>query len=334
MKTNPFTHIAGLAAALITPAFALEAPADDAPPPPAATAQTPAAADAPAIKPLRFDPPAAPKNLPEAPTTAFLGVVTSDVPEMLSEHLDLKADEGIIVRSLMPDGPAAKAGISVHDVITHVGDQLINSPADLSKCIAAQKPGDKVNVEIIHKGKPSKIDITLGSRPAGVASTEPMPMDQLNLEELPKEMAERVRKAIEGNLGELDLQAGDDAGVQIPQMRDAMRQLKEQMKKALDGPKAMADGAVQQQSSAATFRMKDPTGSVEIKSNNGSKEVTIRDNADKVIWTGPWDTEQDKAAAPADVRKRVDSLNIDTNFKGNGLRFQMHQPAVPDADGP
>ena len=334
MKTNPFTHItASLAAALITPAFALEAPADDAPPPPAA--ESPAAADAPAIKPLRFDPPAAPKNLPEAPATAFLGVVTSDVPEMLSEHLDLKAGEGIIVRSLMPDGPAAKAGIAVHDVITHVGDQLINSPEDLSKCIAAQKPGDKVNVEIIHKGKPSKIDITLGSRPAGVASTEPMPMDQLNLEELPKEMAERVRKAIEGNLGGLDLQPGDDADAQIPQMRDAMRQLKEQMKKALDDPKAMAGGGIQMQSGgAATFRMKDPMGSVEIKSNDGSKEVTIRDNADKVIWTGPWDTEQDKAAAPADVRKRVDSLNLDTNFKGNGLRFQMHQPAAPDADGP
>jgi hypothetical protein len=66
-----------------------------------------------------------------------------------------------------------------------------------------------------------------------------------------------------------------------------------------------------------------------VKSSDGSKEVTVRDAQDNVIWTGPWDTEQDKAAAPAEVRKRVDSLNLDTTFKGGGLRFQMNKPAPP-----
>ena len=32
--------------------------------------------------------------------------------------------------------------------------------------------------------------------------------------------------------------------------------------------------------------------------------------------------------------KRVDSLNLDPNFKGNGLRLQMRPPGAPDADGP
>ena len=333
MKTKPFTFItAGLAVALATPVFALEAPEDDAPPPPQAEAP---AAEAPEIKPLRFDPPAAPKDLPEAPATAFLGVVTSDVPDVLAEHLDLKDHEGIIVRSLMPDGPAAKAGISVHDVITRVGDQLIQSPADISKCIGAQKPGDRVNVEIIHKGKPSKLEITLCNRPAGVAAAEPMPMDQLNLEELPREMAERVRKAIEGNLGGLDLQLGEDAAQIPPQMEDAMRQLKQRMQKALDPLPAPGGAGKIQMQAGATFRMKDPSGSVEIKSNNGGKEVTIRDNEDKITWTGPWDTEQDKAAAPADIRSRVDSLHLDPTFKGNGFRLQMQpQPAAPEAEEP
>ena len=324
MKMKPSTFItASLAAVLITPVFALEAPADEAPPP---------VADAAAIKPLRFDPPAAPKNLPEAPATAFLGVVSSDVPEMLAEHLDLKADEGIIVRSLMPDGPAAKAGIVVHDVITRVGDQLIGSPADISKCIAAQKPGDKVTLEIIHKGKPAKIDVALGSRPAGIAAAEPQSMDQLNLDEFPKELADRIRGAIEGNLGGHDLRLGDDAD---PQMGEALREMKKRMEKAMGGAPAVGGGAGNiQMNSGATLRMKDPDGSVEIKSTNGSKEVTIRDNQDKVTWTGPWDTDQDKAAAPANIRKRVDSLNLDPDFKGNGLRLQMRPPAAPDADGP
>ncbi|MEO8616333.1 MAG: PDZ domain-containing protein [Luteolibacter sp.] len=325
MKTTLSTLItAGLAAVMVPPASALEAPADDAPPP---------VADTSAVKPLRFDPPAARKNLPESPATAFLGVVTSDVPEMLAEHLDLKNDEGIIVRSLMPDGPAAKAGLAVHDVITRVDDQLIHSPADISKCVGARKPGDKVSLEIIHKAKPTKIEVLLGSRPAGVAANEPQPMDQLNLDEFPKELADRIRGAIAGNLGGLDLQPGDDAAPQIPpQLGNAMQELKMHLEKALGAPQVLGGGV--QMQSGATIRMKDPEGSVEIKSNGGSKEVTIRDNGDKIAWSGPWDTEQDKAAAPADVRARVDSLNLDTDFKGNGLRLQMHQPAAPAADGP
>ncbi len=325
MKTKLTTLItASLAVAMVPTAFALEAPADDAPPP---------AVDRNVVKPLRFDPPPAHANLPESPETAFLGVVTSDVPEMLAEQLDLKGDEGIIVRSLMPDGPAAKAGIAVHDIITRMDDQLIHSPADISKCVGGHKPGDKVSLEIIHKAKAAKIDVMLGSRPAGVATNEPQPMDQLNLDEFPKELADRIRGAIAGNLGGLNLQPDDDAVPQIPpQLGNAMQELKKNLEKALAAPQGLGGGGIQMQS-GATIRMKDPQGSIEVRSNNGSKEVTIRDNEDKVAWSGPWDTEQDKAAAPAEVRKRVDGLNLDTDFKGNGLRFQMHPPAGPNAEG-
>jgi len=331
MKTKPSTLLsAGIAAALAAPAFALDAPADNSPPPPAVNSP---AADAPAIKPLRFDPPAAEKELPEAPATAFLGVVTSDVTDDLAEHLDLKAGEGIIVRSLMPDGPAAKSGISVRDVITHMGDQVINSPADISKGVAALKPGDKVSLDIIHKGKPAKIDVTLGNRPAGMAANAPQPMDLLNLEEFPKDLADRIRGAIQGNIGALDLGAGDDPAAPVPPaMGNALQEMKKQMEKALGAPPVMNAGGIHLQ--AGTLRMKDPAGSVEVKANDGSKEVTIRDNMDKVIWTGPWDTEQDKAAAPADVRQRLDNLHLDGDFNGNGIQLRMNAPAAPDADGP
>jgi hypothetical protein len=78
--------------------------------------------------------------------------------------------------------------------------------------------------------------------------------------------------------------------------------------------------------------MMDDQGSVEIKSNDGSKEVTIRDKGNNITWTGPWDTEQDKAAAPEDVRTRVERLNFDTKFKGNGLRLQMRPMPAPAPD--
>ncbi len=317
-----FIIITGLGAGWVTSAMALESPPDDAPPP-AEVAAPDAAASAP--KPLRFG-----ADEAQVAASAFLGVVSSELPDMLAEHLGLQANQAIMVRSLVPDGPAAKAGIAIHDVITRVGTQDITSPAVLSQCIASKKPGETITMELIHQGKPTKVDITLGNRPADLAA-EPQTREPFNLEELPDELADRIRGAIEGNLGGLDLQLGEDAGPLRPQMENALRELKKRMGGGLLLPEAPAERGIQLHS-GASFRMNDPEGSIEVKTSDGGKEVTIRDNADQVIWSGPWDTAQDKAAAPETVRKRVESLNLDTNFNGNGLRLQMRQQPAPPAD--
>lgn len=325
MKTKPSSFItAGLAAVLISPAFAVEAPADDSPPPPQAAGK---AAALPEIK-LPADPPKA-----VAPT-AFLGVVSSEVPDMLADHLDLKAGQGVIVRSLVPDGPAAKSGVAVNDVITKIAGQPVGSAMEIAKQITAHKPGDAISIDLIHKGKPASVNLTLGTKPAEMADNAPHTLDQLDLEGLPQELADRVRDAIEGNLGGFEL--GDDAAQVPPRMEDAMRDLQKRMQDVMG--KAMlpdADAAAKVQiHGGATIKQVDPQGSVEVKAKDGAKEVTVRDQQGKVTWSGPWDTAQDMAAAPAEVRQRVDSLNIDSSFKGAGVRLKMGQAAPQDAEEP
>ena len=159
-----------------------------------------------------------------------------------------------------------------------------------------------------------------------------MPLDPDQFDGIPKDLAERIKKAIAGNLGGLDLQLDADDAQVGPQMEEAMRELKQRMQGAM-GQALLTPGAAAanpQVQGAATIRMKDAQGSVEVKSTDGSKEVTLRDEQDNVTWNGPWDTAQDKEAAPADVRKRVESLNIDHSFKGAGLRLQMNQAAAPE----
>lgn len=308
------------------PAFALEAPADDAPPPAVAPQRD---AKLPEIK-LQAE------ALPEPQAqVAFLGVVSGDVPEMLAGHLDLKPGEGVLVRSLVPGGPADKSGITANDVILRVAGQEIVSPEAISNQIATHQPGDTVTIDLIQKGKHTKLDVTLGVKPAAIAALEPQPLDPRNLDGLPKELAERIRRAIEDNLGGMDLKLGDN-GLQIaPQMEEALRDLKKRMDDGMgNGLLPPEAGNVQPQiQGGATVRMKDQQGSVEVKSKDGGKEVTIRDQQDNVTWSGPWDTAQDRAAAPDDVRQRMQSLNLDTHFNGNGLRLQMRpnaQPGLPD----
>jgi hypothetical protein len=111
----------------------------------------------------------------------------------------------------------------------------------------------------------------------------------------------------------------------FPEMNDAMKQLRQHMDNAmrnLEAPKFNRERGIHLQQ-GATFRLSDERGCVEIHSNNGSKEVTVRDKDQRITWSGPWDTAQDKAAAPEDARQRIEALNIDSSFGGNGLRLRL-----------
>lgn len=329
MKTkSSLWTTAAFAAVMISPALALEAPADDSPPPSAVENE-------PANLPEFKLPPAAPH--PATQTSAFLGVVSGQVPGCLADHINLKPGEGVIVRSLVPEGPAAKAGLAVNDVIVAVGGQSVGSPEDISARVGAHKPGELITLDLIHKGQPSKVEVSLCVRPEGYAFAEPG-LDLMHLDNLPKELADRIKADIAGKVGGMDLNAGEDGDALPPQIEEAMRQLQRRMRGAIDQggfklPEDNPAGAAKVETkSSATFRMKDNDGSVEVKSIDGSKEVTIRDRQDKVIWNGPWDTDQDKAAAPAEVRTRMQGLNLDSTFKGQGLRFQMNPQMPPAGD--
>ncbi len=326
MKTHLFNFVAAGLAALAMPTFALEAPADDAPP---AIVAEQMDTKLPEIK-LQAEAMPAPEV-----QMAFLGVVSGDVPEILGDHLDLKPGEGVLVRSLVPGGPADKGGIAANDVILRVAGQEVGSPEAISNQIATHQPGDTISIDLVHKGKPTKLDVTLGIKPAAIAASEPQQLDPRNLDGLPKELADRIRRAIEGNLGGMDLKLGDNGLQLAPQMEDALRDLKKRMEDAMGKglPQPEVGNDQPQIQGRATVRMKDQQGSVEVKSKDGGKEVTIRDQQENVTWSGPWDTAQDRAAAPDDVRQRVQSLNLDNNFNGNGLRLQMQpngQPDLPD----
>lgn len=105
-----------------------------------------------------------------------------------------------------------------------------------------------------------------------------------------------------------------------------LMELRQQMRDAI-GPEGGAEAAEEgaehrfEAFQGATIRMMDADGSVEMKETNGAREVKVTDHDGQTVWSGPWDTEQDKAAAPQDVRERIDRLNIG-DFRG-GLKLQL-----------
>jgi serine protease Do len=312
---------AGLAAAMIYPAFALEGQEDDAPPPPSVATEP---TSLPQFKLPSDQTPEAPTKEVATTNTAFLGVVSGPVPAILAEHLDLKIDGGILVRAVTPDSPAELAGIVINDIITKVSGTTVKTAEEFSKLITSNKPGQSVDLEIVHKGKPVRVPVTLGNRPANFSMTEPLRLDQMNLDGLPRDMADHIRDAIGG----MEFKLGGDLDSLSPQMDEAIREIQKRMRNgqsALDLlPKAGREDATTASHSSATIRMMDNEGSVEVQSNDGSKEVTVRDPQNNVVWSGKWNTEEERAAAPDNVRRRMENLHLDTESGGSALKFKFH----------
>ncbi len=317
---------AGLASALIVPAFALEAPTDDAPPP--ARPPAPRAAADPASLPTFKLPPDQPVDDSASEPTAFLGVVSGEVPSFLAEHLGLAVGQGLLVRALCPTGPAEKSGIAVNDVILAVAGKTLNAQMDLSREITRNKPGDTIALEIIHKGKPATVSVVLADKPAGLATTGPTTLDQLNLDSLPQDMADHIRDALGGADLNLKLGQGLEADMELPpEIEEAIGALQKRMLRggsllAPTLPPLPAPSAAVQTQSSATFRMMDNDGSIEVTSTNGAKDVTVRDKQDSVVWSGPWNTDAERSAAPQQVRDRMQSLNLEPGR--NGLKFKLN----------
>ncbi|MFN9027141.1 MAG: S1C family serine protease, partial [Akkermansiaceae bacterium] len=103
----------------------------------------------------------------------FIGVVTAALPEMVADHLNLKAGTGVIVRTVSPDSPAEKSGIKVNDIILNINDTSFKDPEAFRAEISSHKIGDKLKLKTIQKGKPKDLEITLAERPANAFADAP-----------------------------------------------------------------------------------------------------------------------------------------------------------------
>jgi putative serine protease PepD len=77
---------------------------------------------------------------------------------------------GAQVASVVPSGPASRAGLRVGDVIKSVDGKRIVDPTQLSTVVSAKTPGDQVSVVVQRNGTTRTIQVTLGTRPASTSS--------------------------------------------------------------------------------------------------------------------------------------------------------------------
>lgn len=296
MKKQMILTTAALSALLPLAAFA-QSPTPGAP-----------AAPAPPAQPAPPAPPAPPHrghmhehdDRPREPYT-FLGVETSNVPRVVSEQLGLPRGFGVVIDYVVPNSPAAAAGLQPNDILRMLNDQIILEPGQLGKLVRSFADGTTVNLTLLRQGKEMKVTVQL-SKHQPEAEHGPFGFEnEWNFDDLGKMNFDfrapdmtAVREAVDRAKQEA-LHAGDEA-------RKAVRKLRIV---TTDDEAMKATGV---DLGKATITFSDEQGELKMERVDGRKVLTAKNPLGKVLFSGPIDTKEERAKVPENVRERFEKL--------------------------
>jgi S1-C subfamily serine protease len=98
----------------------------------------------------------------------YLGVGLHAVrlPEAARRATTPESEIGLIVVSLEPDAPAARAGLLLGDVLVAIDGQPVTGADDAQAIVASRRAGSTLAAAVLRGGAPVDIAITLGERPS------------------------------------------------------------------------------------------------------------------------------------------------------------------------
>ncbi len=113
-------------------------------------------------------------NAPHAPRVIMKmfggdveGMDLMELNKQLAEYFEVPNSKGVLVKEVDKDENAATAGIKAGDVITKVGDETIKDIGDIRDAIDDRNEGDKVNVELLRKGKKITVSLEISENEMG-----------------------------------------------------------------------------------------------------------------------------------------------------------------------
>jgi membrane-associated protease RseP (regulator of RpoE activity) len=88
----------------------------------------------------------------------YLGVQLIDITPELRRHYGAPEDAGVLIGQVVPDSPAAQAGLQVGDVLTRIDGEPVNGPMDITHRVRSKGDGEPVTVTVLRDG--SALDFT------------------------------------------------------------------------------------------------------------------------------------------------------------------------------
>ena len=258
------------------------------------------------------------EKMPKVPVT-FLGVETSELPSVVSEQLGLQRGFGLVVDYVVPDGPAAAAGVQQNDIIKMLNDQILTEPDQLAKLVRSFAEGTNVTLTILRKGQEQKIPVKLTKKEVPEHDSW-LPRHRhggnWNFNDL-GDLGDQMR-ALKERLGDTQHDVIRDA---VMTAHEAARRARDEARRAVDEVRILSsdDGAFKATKidiGKAQIVFSDDKGEMKLETVDGKKLLTARDAQGKLLFSGPVETKEDVDKLPPEIRQRYDKLQ------------QNHLPAV------
>src|SRR6266403_2163451 len=147
------------------------------------------------------------------------------------------ADKGVVVRTVEADAPAYKSNLRPFDVITQVDGTPVDTDSQLQHEILKKKIGQNVELTVWRKGQMIKVPVRTGELPNDMAraSNEPIQPVQpkqedvgkfgLQVQEITKEVAERLRLSVQQGVIVTDVADNSLAAQQDVQREDIITEV-------------------------------------------------------------------------------------------------------------
>ena len=302
---------------------------------------------------------------PQKPTP-FIGVMTAPVPPSLGAQIGLAEGFGIVVEEVVPDSPAAAAGVQRYDVLKQLNDQQLTDPNQLAALVRSVGKDKEVSLTVLRKGQEQKLTLKIGERmlPERRGSILPSPGEFLprldaarehgedyarRLQEGMREFQERVRD-YQKKIEEWRKQPGTSKPPEAPMFQTpgapsgpgapkAPRQpepprpgdlLREVRPGGAPQVRVDQDGAVTTWNTAqARVVVKDDNGEIEVRTEDGHRTVVAKNPAGETVFSGPVDTEEQRRALPEPVRKAMEKIRVQSSVRPGAAAAEIS--ALEDA---
>lgn len=263
------------------------------------------------------------EDMMEKEKVTFLGVETAPVNRTLAAQLGLARDTGLVVTHLAEKSPAADI-LKEDDVLTKLDDQILVNQQQFGVLVRAKKEGDEVKLTVVRGGKETTVKAKLGSHevpkmagnfffqngPSGFGGTMSLPSGGLaRLRELP--------------------------GMDDDHARDVLRMMGREHRNLLSGPgvrifrRGGGPGSTILDLPNSNISYSDDDGAIEIKANEGKRELTVKDAKGKVTFQGPINTDEERKKLPPEVMKQLEKLDNDTISFDAGEKFEREVLPLP-----
>jgi serine protease Do len=97
-------------------------------------------------------------------TRGWLGMQFQSVSPEIADSLELAKAAGVLVADIVPNGPAADAGLATGDVLTSVDGETLKDSHQLARILDRTAPGAVVVLETVHQGQSRTVAVSISQQ--------------------------------------------------------------------------------------------------------------------------------------------------------------------------